>query len=113
MAPSESACCTTALAASPQRILRSSRTLLRSNDVEGPRRSFARRDLGSPGKRPSASFLFVVAHGNGFTLVELVAVLALVMILALVVAPRLTGSEFDNVKLADETYAALRYAQRT
>jgi len=50
---------------------------------------------------------------RGFTLPELLAVIAIASILAVVALPRLWGSTFDEEQLYDETFAALRYAQRT
>jgi len=49
----------------------------------------------------------------GFTLPELLAVIVIASILAIVALPRLWGSTFDEEQLYDETFAALRYAQRT
>ena len=63
-------------------------------------------------KEPRGSF-FHSATAGGFTLMELVAVLIIVSILAVVAIPRLTRGVFDDAKLYDESLAALRYAQRT
>lgn len=52
------------------------------------------------------------ARQPGFTLPELIAVMVIVVILAAVAAPKFLGSGFDEVKLQQETIAALRYAQR-
>ncbi|MEK6243602.1 MAG: type II secretion system protein [Pseudomonadota bacterium] len=52
------------------------------------------------------------ARQAGFTLPELIAVMVIVVILAAVAAPKFWGSGFDEVKLQQETIAALRYAQR-
>lgn len=49
---------------------------------------------------------------TGFTLPELIAVMVVVTILAAVAGPKFWGSGFDEVKLQQETIAALRYAQR-
>jgi MSHA pilin protein MshC len=63
-------------------------------------------------KEPQGSF-FHSGKGSGFTLMELVAVLIIVSVLAVVAIPRLTRGSFDDAKLYDESLAALRYAQRT
>lgn len=46
-------------------------------------------------------------------MLELVGVLVVVAILAVVLAPRLWGSRFDDAAFADETLAALRFAHRS
>lgn len=52
-------------------------------------------------------------HGHaGFSLPELIAVMVIVVILAAVGGPKFWGSGYDEVKLQQETIAALRYAQR-
>jgi MSHA pilin protein MshC len=62
-------------------------------------------------EEPRGSF-FHSREGDGFTLMELVAILIIVGILAVVAIPRLTRGAFDDAKLYDESLAALRYAQR-
>lgn len=64
-------------------------------------------------KEPRGSFFYFGAAG--FTVAELVAVIIIIGILAAVMLPRLsTGtSGFDEVRLYDQTLAALRYAQNT
>lgn len=50
---------------------------------------------------------------RGFTLIELIMVLILVGILAVFVAPRLAGNDFEARGFHDGTLAFLRYAQKT
>ncbi len=61
------------------------------------------------GKREPAGSLF---YSLGFSLIELIAVLMIVSILAVVAIPRLWGSGYDESRLYDATIAALRYAHR-
>lgn len=49
---------------------------------------------------------------SGFTLIELIAVLILVGILAVFVAPRLNTSIYDARTVIDEAQSTLRYAQK-
>jgi MSHA pilin protein MshC len=49
---------------------------------------------------------------SGFTLIELVVVIAIAAVLAAVAIPRLTRGTFDDAQLYDKTLAALHYAQR-
>lgn len=67
-----------------------------------------------PGTLPG---LFAIAGGckqGGFTVVELVATIVIVGILAAVVLPRFQGgSGFEERALRDETIAALRYAHKS
>lgn len=49
----------------------------------------------------------------GFTITELVAVIAIAGVLAAVLIPRLSASSFDEARLHQDTVTALRYAQRT
>jgi len=52
------------------------------------------------------------AREGGFTLPELIIVMVIAGILAVVAAPRLTNSGFDERRLRDEAIAALRFAQK-
>lgn len=52
------------------------------------------------------------ARTAGFTLVELVAVIILVTILAVVALPRLNTRTFDSAGFHDEVLATVRYAQK-
>jgi len=65
-------------------------------------------------KREPSGSLFYFRCG-GFTVAELVAVLIIAGVLAAVAVPRLAGTSasFDEVRLYDQTIAALRYAQKT
>jgi MSHA pilin protein MshC len=49
----------------------------------------------------------------GFSLMELVAVLVVMGVLAVVVMPRFWGSTFDDARFFDESITALRHAQRS
>jgi MSHA pilin protein MshC len=49
---------------------------------------------------------------SGFTLIELIAVMILVGILAVFVAPRLNTSIYDARTVIDEAQSTLRYAQK-
>jgi len=62
---------------------------------------------------PSGSLFYFRAAG--FTVAELVAVLIIAGVLAAIAVPRLAGvsASFDEVRLHDQTLAALRYAQKT
>ena len=51
-------------------------------------------------------------RSSGFTLVELIVIIAVVGILAVVALPRLQDQEFKQRAFHDETLAALRYAQK-
>lgn len=64
-------------------------------------------------REPRGSFFYFGAAG--FTVAELVAVIIIMGILAAVVLPRFSAgtSGFDEVRLYDQTLAALRYAQNT
>jgi MSHA pilin protein MshC len=70
---------------------------IRRNENGGPR--------GSP-------FCFG-CRAAGFSLMELVAVLVVLGVLAVVIMPRFWGSTFDEAKFFDESITALRYAQRS
>jgi len=63
-------------------------------------------------KEPPGSFFY--SGAAGFTIAELVAVLIIAGVLAAVAVPRLGtfGAAQDEVKLYDQTLAALRYAQK-
>jgi prepilin-type N-terminal cleavage/methylation domain-containing protein len=54
------------------------------------------------------------SHARGFTLVELVAAMILIGVLAAVVLPRMDSSRmFREIAFGDQVAAALRYAQKT
>lgn len=63
-------------------------------------------------REPCGSFFY--SGAAGFTIAELVAVLIMVGVLAAVAVPRMAGTSasFDEVRLYDQTLAALRYAQK-
>jgi len=50
---------------------------------------------------------------NGFTLIELIMVLAILGVLAVFLAPKLNPRDFEARGFHDETLALLRYAQKT
>lgn len=53
-------------------------------------------------------------QARGFTLIELVAAMILIGVLAAVVLPRMDSSQmFREIAFSDQTAAALRYAQKT
>jgi MSHA pilin protein MshC len=56
-----------------------------------------------------------LGNAAGFSLIELVTVIALLGVLAAVVAPRLAGSRqgYDNLGFYNNTKAILRYAQKS
>lgn len=55
-----------------------------------------------------------MASQEGFTLVELVTVMMLIAVLAAVVVPRLTGSQFfDELRFMGQVESALRFAQKS
>jgi MSHA pilin protein MshC len=56
---------------------------------------------------------FYCARADGFTLPELIAVIAIASIIAAIGLPRMWASGYDDRRLYDETLAALRYAHRT
>jgi len=50
---------------------------------------------------------------TGYSLIELIAVVVIVSVLALVALPRVWDSTFDEARFYDDTLTALRYAQRS
>ncbi len=50
---------------------------------------------------------------NGFTLIELIMVLAILGVVAVFLAPKLNPRDFEARGFHDETLALLRYAQKT
>lgn len=56
----------------------------------------------------------MLSRARGFTLIELVAAMILIGVLAAVVLPRMDSSQmFREIAFSDQTAAALRYAQKT
>jgi MSHA pilin protein MshC len=63
--------------------------------------------------RPGAGCGVVMSRTDGFTLVELVAVIIIVAILAVVAIPRMFNpQDFQSRAFYDQTTAALRFAQK-
>jgi MSHA pilin protein MshC len=50
---------------------------------------------------------------SGFTMIELIVIISIMGILAVTALPKFNASEFDSRGFADETTAALRYAQKS
>jgi MSHA pilin protein MshC len=62
---------------------------------------------------PRGSLFCCGRRAAGFSLMELIAVLVVMGVLAIVVMPRLWDNTFSEARFFDESITALRYAQRS
>ena len=69
--------------------------------------------MGREKKEPRGSFFYGRRGAGGFTLTELVAVIAVAAVLAIVIIPRISERAFTRARVYDETASILRFAQNS